>query len=163
MELSHRFKVMYDIYRLRQAKFRIPSIIISSTLGLLSFGNNNFDENSQKTINIIVGAVSVMLAITNSVETYMKIGENMSGALLSSSSYQKLAEHINLELALPTHERCSNGLLFLRECYSQYEKTTEASPNILAKNRFILQDHSSITPFTATPNGSMESHVLILS
>jgi hypothetical protein len=135
VELSVRYKQMYDVYRLYQARFRIPSIIVSSALGLLSFGNQNFEDGHA--INIVVGVGTVMIAIANSVETYMQIGQNMSGSLLASANLSKLKEGIDLELALPVEDRSNNGLIFVRESHNAYERYIDAAPAVLRKVRFV--------------------------
>lgn len=133
--LSTRFKQMYDVYRLHQARFRIPSIIVSSALGLLSFGNQNFEDGHA--INIVVGVGTVLIAIANSVETYMQIGQNMSGSLLASSNFQKLKETIDLELALPIEDRGHSGIIFVRDAYNRFEKHLDAAPSVLKRVRFV--------------------------
>jgi len=135
IELSTRYKQKYDVFRRYQARFRIPSIVVSSALGLLSFGNQNFEDGH--TINIVVGVGTVLIAIANSVETYMKIGENMSGCLLASANLQKLSEGITLELALPVEDRSNNGLIFLRDAYNAYERHVDAAPSVLKRVRFV--------------------------
>jgi len=135
VELATRYKEKYDVYRRYQARFRIPSIIVSSALGLLSFGNQNFEDG--RSINIVVGVGTVMIAIANSVETYMKIGEHMAGCLLASANLQKLNESICLELALPVEDRSLNGLIFLRDAYNAYERHVDAAPAVLKRVRFV--------------------------
>jgi len=133
--LSTRYKQMYDVYRRHQARFRIPSIVVSSALGLLSFGNQNFDDGH--TINIVVGVGTVLIAIANSVETYMKIGENMSGCLLTSANLAKLKESIDLELSLSMDDRSNSGIIFVRTVASDYEAILNAAPAVLKRVRFI--------------------------
>lgn len=135
-ELSVRFKQIYDKFLSYQTKFRIPSIVISSTLGLISFGNGQFGDHGN-VINIIVGVGGVILAIMGSVESYLKIGETMSNALLASNKLQKLCECISLELALPANERSSSGIMFLRSCFNQYEQILDNAPSVLKKLRFV--------------------------
>lgn len=136
-ELSIKFKRYYELYKNRQAKFKLPAIIISSITGLTSFGTSNFPEKYQKWVSIAVGASSLFIALLNSIESYMKIGETMSGCLQASISLQKLKEIIDIELSLPLDDRSSQGILFLRECYAKYEKILDLSPSILKHVRFI--------------------------
>ena len=105
---------MYDVYRLHQARFRIPSIIVSSALGLLSFGQRNFENGHA-----------------------INIGQNMSGSLLASSNLQKLKEIIDLELALPIEDRSHSGLIFVRDAYNRFEKCLDAAPSVLKRVRFV--------------------------
>jgi hypothetical protein len=136
-ELSCKFKRYHDIYKERQAKFKIPSIIISSITGIISFGTSNFPPQYSNYVSIGVGISSLFIALLNSIESYMKIGENMSGSIQASMSFQKLKESIDVELTLPIEDRVSQGIIFLRECYSQYEKIWDLSPSILKNVRFI--------------------------
>ena len=133
--LSTRYKQMYDLYRRHQARFRIPSIVVSSALGLLSFGNQNFEDGH--TINIVVGVGTVLIAIANSVETYMKIGECMSGCLLTSARLAAVKESIDLELSLNVDDRSNSGIIFVRTVASDYEAILNAAPAVLKRVRFI--------------------------
>lgn len=165
-ELSVRFKQIYDKYLSYQTKFRIPSIVISSTLGLMSFGNSQFGDGAG-IVSIVVGVCNVILGIMGSAEAYLKIGETMSGALLASNKLQKLCENIHLELALPVEERSSTGLMFLRSCFSQYEQILDNAPSVLKKLRFVVnsgivdlevQSSSSLD----LENGSAKSKVIMM-
>lgn len=136
-ELSNKYKLYYELYKKRQARFRIPSIIISSVTGLLSFGSSNYPEDSRKYVSITVGIASLCIALLNSIETYMKIGENMTGSAQASNELQKLKEYIDMELSLPIDDRPTQGIIFLRDCYTRYERILDIAPNILKYVRFI--------------------------
>lgn len=136
-ELSNKYKLYYELYKKRQARFRIPSIIISSVTGLLSFGSTNYPEDSRKYVSITVGIASLCIALLNSIETYMKIGENMTGSAQASIELQKLKEFIDMEISLPLDDRPTQGIIFLRDCYTRYERILDIAPNILKSIRFI--------------------------
>jgi hypothetical protein len=136
-ELSTKFKRYHDLYRERQAKFKIPAIIISSITGIISFGTSNFPPEYSNYVSIGVGVSSLFIALLNAIESYMKIGENMSGCIQASMSFQKLKESIDVELSLPKEDRSGQGIIFLRECYSKYEKIWDLAPTILKNVRFI--------------------------
>lgn len=149
-DLSTKFKRYYELYKNRQAKFKIPAIVISSVTGLTSFGTSNFPEKYQKWVSIAVGASSLFIALLNSIESYMKIGETMSGCLQASLSLQKLKEYIDMELSLPLDDRSSQGILFLRECYAKYEKILDLSPSIIKHVRFIRPSYEDTTIYSNT-------------
>lgn len=155
-ELSQKFKIYHELYLRRQFKFRIPSIVISSITGLASFGTSNFPESYHNSVSIAVGASSIFIAILNSIESYMKIGEIISGTLQSSINFQKLKEHIDIELALPIEDRASQGIIFVRECHGMYEKNWDLSPHILKRVRFIKQS-THIEPMGITPTMQCDS------
>lgn len=151
--LSTKYKHYYEVYKKAQARFKIPSIIISSLTGLTSFlGTSDFPEETRNWIPIAVGISSLFIAILNSIESYMKIGETMSGCLQSSISLQKLKETIDLEIAVPIDDRNDNGIVFVRECYAKYEKILELAPNIIKNIRFIKPLYDAKHPMTLTTN-----------
>ena len=135
--LSIRFKQEHDHYSKLEARFQLPAVVISATLGVAAFGNSQFNADTQRSINITMGVVGLCLGILNSIQSYLKIGTTMSGCLLASSNLQKLKEHIDLELALPTEDRSHSGLVFLRDAYNNYEKHVDAAPSVLKRVRFI--------------------------
>lgn len=136
-DLSGKFKRYYELYKTRQGKFKIPAIIISSITGLTSFGTSNFPDKYQKWVSIGVGGASIFIALLNSIESYMKIGETMSGCLQASLSLQKLKEYIDIELALPAEDRSSDGIDFIRDIFSKYEKIIDLSPSIIKNIKYI--------------------------
>lgn len=150
-QVSIKYKFYYEKYKRIQARFKIPSIIISSLTGLTSLGTSTFTSDSQQWIAIGVGATSLFVAILNSIESYMKIGENMSGCLQASMSLQKLKETIDLELAVPPEDRNDPGIVFVRECYAKYEKILELAPNIFKNIKFVRPIFDSrLNPVTIT-------------
>jgi hypothetical protein len=154
-ELAGRFKLVYRQYHGYQTRFRIPSICISSVLGLISFGSGQFGSGNENTVSIVVGVGGVILSIMGGIEAYLAIGQTMSAALLASNQLQKLCESISLELALPVNERSANGIMFLRQAYNQYEKILDNAPSVLKKMRYVLLGNEAITPFSATPATSV--------
>jgi len=135
--LAVRYKQEHDHYSKLEARFQLPAVVISATLGVAAFGNSQFDYNTQRSINITMGVVGLGLGILNSIQSYLKIGTTMSGCLLASANLQKLKENIDLELALPTEDRSHSGLVFLRDAYNNYEKHVDAAPSVLKRVRFI--------------------------
>jgi hypothetical protein len=144
-ELSTRFKFYYDKYKLLQTKFRLPNIIVSAALGLLSIGNANIEPSKQQTVNIIVGISGAFLTVLNSVEGFLMVGQTMAGCLGTSIILLKLVERIRLELALPAADRSTTGLMFVREMYVAYEKALETAPSVIKTVRFI----GTKAPFSA--------------
>jgi len=144
--LATRFKERYGYYRLLQARFQIPAIVVSSGIGLASFGVGQFPRDAQTVINLSMGITGLMLGILNSVQSYLKIGETMAAALLASSQFQKLTEHVALELSMPRESRSKSGLMFVRDAYNQYEKIYEAAPPVMRRIRFIKPHDPTSTP-----------------
>lgn len=135
--LSGKYKVYHELYKRRDARFKIPSIIISSITGLTSFGTSNFPPDYIHWVSISVGIASLFIALLNSIEAYMKIGEITAGCIIASINLQKLKEHIDIELFIPVESRSSKGIDFLRDCHIRYEKIIDNSPTILKTVRFV--------------------------
>ena len=134
---SIKHRNYYMAYKRKDAKFKIPAIIISAITGLVSFGTSSYPEDSRELVSIFIGISAVSIAIVNSIESYMKIGEIMAGCLQASISLQKLKEHIDIELLLPPSDRGTQGILFLRDVYSKYEKINELAPNVFKTIYFV--------------------------
>ena len=134
---SIKHRNYYMAYKRKDAKFKIPAIIISAVTGLVSFGTSSYPEDSRELVSIFIGISAVSIAIVNSIESYMKIGEIMAGCLQASISLQKLKEHIDIELLLPPSDRGTQGILFLRDVYSKYEKINELAPNVFKTIYFV--------------------------
>lgn len=135
--LSIKYRNYHTIYKKKEMQFKVPAIVISAVTGLVSFGSSNYPENSRVYIAIAVGVSSVSMAILNSIESYMKIGEIMAGCIQASINLQKLKEHIDIELLLPPDDRVTQGIMFLRDVYSRYEKIIELSPSVFKTLQFV--------------------------
>ena len=135
--LSTRYKQEYDHYRKLEAKFQIPAVIVSASLGIAAFGNNQFSLDAQRNINITMGIVGLALGILNSVQSYLKIAATASGCLLASANLQKLKESVDLEVSLSVEDRTTSGIVFLRNAASEYEKFIDAAPPVLKRVRFV--------------------------
>jgi hypothetical protein len=140
-DMALRHREIYIRYKRYQARFRIPAIVISAVTGMFSFGNANFPEKYRGMVNIITGISSVMIAIFNSLESYMKIGDVMSNSLLAATLFRKLKERIDCELALPVKDREMDGVAFVREVTETYDKAFNIAPIIIKKAWFIQAEN----------------------
>lgn len=159
--LSGKYKIYYEQYKRVEARFKIPSIIISSITGLTSFGSSNFPVEYIHIVSIIVGISSIFIALLNSIEAYMKIGEITAGCSISSTNFQKLKEYIDIELSIPSENRSTSGIMFLRECYTKYERIIDVAPNILKTVRFVKPSFDDRVPqsITITQNDTESTDV----
>lgn len=136
-DLAQRFHKYHLFYRHQQNRVRIPIISVSSVSGLLSFGTTVFPPSMQPFVAIGVGVANMIVALVGSVESFLKIQEIITGSLVASLNFTKLCEQITVELALPRDRRNSPGIVYVRECYSAYEKFWEASPTVFSRIRFV--------------------------
>lgn len=139
--LSLSFKNMHREYKIQQNKLKLPSIIISSVLGVVSFGQTVFPEVAQRWIPIGVGGMNIVIAIINTLDSYLKISEHVASTLTSHNSLQKLADDIFCEIMIPTKDRDSSGIIFLRDCYTKYQQIVDSSPLIDTELHTVPQMH----------------------
>jgi hypothetical protein len=72
--------------------------------------------------------VNVAIAIIQTYESYIKIGEIVSKSLSSSLAFKKLADNIFCETSIPVENRIANGITFLRDCFGRYQAILDQSP-----------------------------------
>jgi hypothetical protein len=113
-----------------QTKLRLPAIILSSCSGVASFGSSGFTPNTMRYITIGVGVINVLIAIIQTYESYLKIGDIVSKSLSASQSLKKLADDIQCEIFIPIEDRNANGVTFLRDCFSRYQAILDQAPPI---------------------------------
>lgn len=140
--LTDKFKVIFRRYNRYQARFRIPSIILSSVTGLFSMGNSNFPAEYQQYVSIGVGVVSVAIAVLGSIESYMKIGDIMGSCMQAAGVFHKLKEKIDCELALPVGDRRGSGIIFVRECALEYQKAFALGGKLIKADWFIHPEYN---------------------
>ena len=126
--LSRRYKKGFTIYQDKQRLLKFPAVVLGSISGVASFGTNTFPLPVQPYVSIIVGAISVFIAILNSIESALKISENVQGCLVSHQSFQKLHDDIDRETSLPINDRSTSGITFLRDAYTRYQQILAHAP-----------------------------------
>lgn len=139
--LSVSFKNMHREYKIQQNKLKLPSIIISSVLGVVSFGQTVFPEPAQRWVPIGVGGMNIVIAIINTLDSYLKVSEHVASTLNSHNALQKLADDIFCEIMIPTKDRDNSGIIFLRDCYTRYQQIVDSSPLIDSDLHTVPQMH----------------------
>jgi hypothetical protein len=128
VELSKEYMTLYTKTHHFQTKLRLPSIVLSSCSGVASFGSAGFNTTVQRYISIGVGVVNVGIAIIQTYESYLKIGDIVSKSLSCSQAFKKLADDIYCEIFIPLEDRNANGITFLRDCFSRYQAILDQAP-----------------------------------
>jgi hypothetical protein len=128
--LSKHYMNLYIKTHRIQTKLRLPAIILSSCSGVASFGSSGFTPNTMRYITIGVGVINVLIAIIQTYESYLKIGDIVSKSLSASQSLKKLADDIQCEIFIPIEDRNANGVTFLRDCFSRYQAILDQAPPI---------------------------------
>ena len=128
LEISKEYMKLYVHTHKIQTRLRLPAILLSSCSGVASFGSSGFDQPAQRWISISVGVINVGIAIIQTYESYLKIGDIVSKSLSGSQALKKVADDILCELSLPIEDRDSNGVTFLREIFGRYQAIIDTLP-----------------------------------
>jgi len=128
LEISKEYMKLYVSTHRIQTRLRLPTIMLSSFSGVASFGSSGFEQSSQRWISISVGIINVGIAIIQTYESYLKIGDVVSKSLSGSQLLKKVADDILCELSLPIEDRDSNGVTFLREIFGRYQAIIDTLP-----------------------------------
>lgn len=143
-ELSKLYLDKYKECKSLQTKLKLPAIIIGSFTGIASFGTETFPKHLQKYVSISVGVITISIAILNTIESYLKVGENTSSSITAATALQKLREDINKELCIPTPDRVDNGIVFLRDVFTRYLQILNQAP-VLDKQEALVFLNSHVS------------------
>lgn len=127
-QLTKLYLKKYKQSKALQTKLKLPAIIIGSFTGVASFGTESFPGHSQKYVSIGVGIISICIAILNTIESFLKVGETTNSAINTALALQQLREDINKELCLPSPDRLDAGIIFLRDVYTRYVQILAQAP-----------------------------------
>lgn len=134
LELVAVYRELYVSTTRLQNKLRLPAIILSSLSGAASFGSSSFaswsenPEKSQKYISVSIGLVNVFIAMIQTYETFRKVGDIVSKSISTSISLKKLAEDIHCMVFIPSGDRETAGIMYLRDAFNKYQSIMEQAP-----------------------------------
>jgi hypothetical protein len=117
-------------YRTRYYMFSIPVIILSTLTGAANVGMDSYiDEKNKSMAQGIVGGVNIFAGILSTLQTFLKVCENMENHRSAGVSWSKLGRNISIELAIDPNRR-QNCHDFLNICRAEYDRLIEQSPLI---------------------------------
>lgn len=128
IDLSKKYHKVYFLRKKVLTKLKMPAIIIGSFTGVASFGTTTFPKEAQRWVAIVVGVVNICIATLNTLESFFKVGEEMTSAQTTYEQLRKLAEDIEKELCLPDADRPTSGIQFLRDSYTRYQQIINSAP-----------------------------------
>lgn len=134
LELVTVYRELYVSASRLQKKLKLPAIIMSSLSGAASFGSSSFaswssnPEKTQKYINVSIGLVNVFIAMVQTYETFIKVGDILSKSISTSITLKKLAEDIHCMIFIPVGDRETAGILYLRDVFNKYQSIMEQAP-----------------------------------
>ena len=156
-QINHSALHLCDLYTVKfvklrdlSTKFRLPAIMIGATASAISFGTSTFPLQIQGYIYVIVGTTSLLIAIINTIESYLEISKTMTASLMTSTSMKKLSDDILCELALEVAGRETSGIFFLRTIYTRYQQIITSAPPLDIDNA----DDSGLVPSSSKPTAT---------
>lgn len=138
--MNHRAYLMYKTLSMR---FTLPVIVLSTITGTANFAQTTFPENMRAIVPSVIGGMNLVAGLIATIMQFLKINELMENHRTAALSYGLLSRNIRLMLALPREERKKDGLKFVEECKSEYDRLIEQSPPVPIK---IIKDFESSYP-----------------
>jgi hypothetical protein len=105
----------------------LPVIIFSTISGSASIASNQFGDS--KYIPIGIGALSIIVGILSTVNSYFSWAKRAENHRISALNYSKLYLFISIELSLPREKRM-NPRDFIKVIREQIERLGEISPPV---------------------------------
>ena len=125
--MHHRAFLKFKRLSLR---FNLPVIVLSTITGTANFAQNTFPENMRASAPAIIGGMNLIAGLIATIMQFLKINELMENHRTAALGHGSLSRNIRLQLSLPRDERKKEGLKFVEECKSEYDRLLEQSPPI---------------------------------
>ena len=125
--MNHRAYLMYKSLSMR---FTLPVIILSTITGTANFAQSTLPLSIQPAAPSVIGGLNLIAGLIATVMQFLKINELMENHRTAALSYGLLSRNIRLTLALPREERKKDGLKFVEDCKSEYDRLIEQSPAV---------------------------------
>jgi len=133
----------FFIYRRSNIRFTLPVIILSTITGTANFAQGTFPESVQSFAPAIIGGLNLTAGLIATISQFLKINELMENHRTSALAFGMLSRNIRLMLALERGERSKEGLDFVGECKTEYDRLLEQSPSV---PKSILRDFEDEYP-----------------
>lgn len=118
-----------DRYRMLNAWFTIPVIIMSTLTGTANFAQDKIPIDMRSYYTMIIGGVNILAGILTTIQQFLKIGPLNESHRVASIAWDKFHRKVKLELAKSPTER-QDVEFFLKNCSEEFGRLIETSPNI---------------------------------
>lgn len=129
----------------RNDAIQIPAIILASVTGFLAATTNLVPP-------LAIGAMSLIVGILNTINSYYKFAQRSESHRITSQLYLKSYKIIEVELALPVHQRVDANKL-LKKMRESMQHVSEVSPpipnNVIETYRKHFADSKVAKPIIA--------------
>lgn len=106
----------------------VPVIVFSTLAGSASIGSESLFKGFEQA-SVIIGVVSIMVGILNTLGSYFAWGKRCEAHRISSISYNKAFNFMKIEMSLPRAQRTEPSE-FLKLIKNELERLKEISPQI---------------------------------
>lgn len=116
-------------YRIINAWFTIPVIILSTLTGTANFAQEKVSPDYRGLMIIIIGSLNIIAGIISTIAQYLKVAEINEGHRIASFSWGKFHRKLKVELSSSPDDR-SNPLQLIKDTREEYDRLIEISPPI---------------------------------
>lgn len=121
----------FNSYSAWSSAFQIPIIILSAIVGSANFASNTFGKYRDNII-LIIGGVSILIAIISSIAQYLKLSELKESHRMSSFHWEKFYNKLKVQLMLKREYR-RRLPDFYDDVLTEYQRLKEISPIFLKR------------------------------
>jgi hypothetical protein len=121
------------LYKDLSMKFTLPVIILSTITGTANFAQSTLPESIRGAAPSMIGGLNLIAGLIATVMQFLKINELMENHRTAALAHGLLSRNIRLMLAIPRIERKHDGLKFVEDCKTEYDRLLEQSPSIPKK------------------------------
>lgn len=116
-------------YSRLNARFTIPTIIISTITGTANFAQDKFPDKYKTYAPMMIGAFNIFAGIMSTIQQFLKVAELNEGHRASAISWDKFYRNIKVELAKKPDER-NEVIQMIKICKEEFDRLMETSPVI---------------------------------
>jgi len=120
------------MYKKLSMRFTLPVIVLSTLTGTANFAQEQFPESVRGMVPSVIGGLNLIAGLIATIMQFLKINELMENHKAAALSYGLLSRNIRLTLALAREERNQDGLDFVNNCKTEYDRLIEQSPTVPA-------------------------------
>ena len=143
-----KYHETYNRYKKKLGYYRIPIIIITGVMGLLSISNSSYIPKEYNSfVSLAVGITNVAVTTISLIEIFKEINVTKVKSLESYIKYKQINDELSLILRLPYKDRSDTGIDTINKYFKMFEKCQLSSPvlQINTKDLFELDTLEDVT------------------
>lgn len=159
--LSLLHKHAEQMYSHRKTFIEIPVIVVSSVTGFLSVGSTSMFEGETMTSSVVLGILSLMVSVFQTVGTYFGWARRAEGHKISSIQYSRLHRFIKIEMSLPRDQRQtpSDLLKYVRDAIDRLQEISPLVPVVVVDE--YKKHYGKITDISHPPETNGLEKIMI--